>query len=162
ADVVQLSKLREHMILTLGQQPNYTCTETIERSHRSVATRKFRTIDTLRLEVALVAGKEMFGWPGARKFEDVELRHIVPPGGAIGNGNFALPARAVFEGNVSFKFRGEERIDDRDSVRYDFSVPLFLSGYKLRVNHREAIVAYHGSVWANPESLDLEQLEVIA
>ncbi len=58
-----LDRIRAHMIDTLARQPNYTCVETVERSRRDGATRKFRLEDTLRIEVALVNGKEMFAWP---------------------------------------------------------------------------------------------------
>lgn len=157
-EVLQLSKIRRHMLANLARQPNYTCTETVERSHRAAPNRKFQLLDTIRLEVALVEGKEMFGWPGAKSFEETDLRRIVSTG-AIGNGNFANHARAIFEGhNATFDYRG---VDD-SALRYDFRVPLMLSGYKLRVEDREAIVGYHGSVWADPASLDVRRLDVFA
>ena len=157
-EVVQLARIRERMLLNLAHQPNYTCVETIERSQRSGPTRKFSLLDTIRLEVALVDGKEMFGWPGAKKFEDVELRNIVTSG-AIGNGNFAMHAKAIFSGvSAAFEYRGPEE----SGLRYDFHVPLMMSGYKIRTHSQEAVVAYHGSVWADPESLDVRRIEVVA
>jgi hypothetical protein len=71
-EVIQLARIRDRMLMNLAHQPNYTCVETIERSQRSGPTRKFALLDTLRLEVALVDGKEMFAWPGEKKFEDTE------------------------------------------------------------------------------------------
>jgi hypothetical protein len=157
-EVLQLARIRERMMLNLARQPNYTCVETVERSHRSGVTRKFQVVDTIRLEVALVDGKEMFAWPGSRKFEDSELRDIVTTG-AIGNGNFAIHARAVFQGNnAQFEYRGEAD----GAVRYDFRVPQNLSGYNIRVETREAVVGYHGSFWADGKSLDVRRLEIIA
>jgi hypothetical protein len=132
--------------------------ETVERSHRASTTRKFQLLDTIRLEVALVDGKEMFGWPGSKKFEDTELRNIVTTG-AIGNGNFAMHARAIFEANqATFDYRGAEQ----DALRYDFRVPVRLSGYKIHTQSGEAIVGYHGSFWVRQDSLDLARLEVVA
>jgi hypothetical protein len=157
-EIVQLAKIRERMLLNLARQPNYTCVETVERSHRGAPAKKFQLLDTIRLEVALVDGKEMFGWPGSKRFEDVELRNIVTTG-AIGNGNFALHARAIF-GTTSARF--DYRGADTNGLRYDFRVPLFASGYKIRVQAREAIVGYHGSVWVDAESLDVRRIEVIA
>ncbi|MBZ5606329.1 MAG: hypothetical protein LAO79_28910 [Acidobacteriia bacterium] len=156
-EVLQLSRIRQRMLLNLAHQPNYTCVETVERSHRSGPTRKFELLDILRLEVALVDGKEMFGWPGAKNFQDTELRNIVTTG-TFGNGNFALHARSIFAGgNATFDYRGVEE----EGLRYDFHVPLLLSGYKIRVESAEAVVAYHGSIWADPDSLDVRRLEVI-
>src|ERR1017187_5435205 len=76
-DLEALSKIRTRMIFNLQHQPNYTCVETIERSSRSKSTARFKIIDTLRLEVGLVDGREMFAWPGSKKFEDSDLTKIV-------------------------------------------------------------------------------------
>lgn len=161
-EVLLLSRVRQHMVANLSRQPNYTCVETVERSRRSGAARKFQLQDTLRLEVALVDGKEMFGWPGARKFEDTDLRNMVHQG-AFGNGNFALHARAIFRGvAATFEYRGEAALDSRPSVRFDFRVARFMSGYQITIGAKSAIVGFHGSFWADPKSLDLQQLEVIA
>jgi hypothetical protein len=159
--VLQLARIKRHAIENLRRQPNYTCVETVERSRRSGGARRAQMQDTLRLEVALVDGKEMFGWPGARKFDDLNLRDLIPDG-AIGNGNFAMHARAVFEGMPSFHYEGTESADGRASVQYSFRVSQFASGFKLRVQDREAVVGYHGSFSADAETLDLRRLDVIA
>jgi hypothetical protein len=157
-ETLLLAKIRQHMGENLTRQPNYTCVETVERSNRTGASRKFQLGDTLRLEVALVDGKEMFGWPGAKKFEDTDLRSIVP-NGAIGNGNFALHARAIFQTSApTFEYRGAEN----GAVRYDFRVPLMLSGYRIEVADQEAIVAYHGFFEADATTLDVRKIEVVA
>jgi hypothetical protein len=157
-----LTRIRVHAIGNLERQPNYTCRETVERSHRLNSTHKFQLLDTVRLEVALVDGKEMFGWPGARKFEDMDLRNFVSQG-AIGNGNFALHARAIFRGEaVKFEDRGDGSTGSQSWVRFAFQVPLARSGHSLQVGERKAIVAYHGSFDVDPKSLDLERIEVIA
>src|SRR5579884_1905575 len=95
-EVLLLARIRTQMSRTLERQPNYTCVQEIERSHRIPPKHKFQLVDMLRLEVALVDGREMFAWPGAQKFEETELQKMVPQGAAIGNGNFALHARNVF------------------------------------------------------------------
>ena len=93
------------MTAFLLRQPNYTCTETVERT-RQVAGNHSRIEDTLRLEVALVDGKEMFAWPGSKQFEDRELDDLVATG-MFGNGNFAIYARILFLSNLAvFENRG--------------------------------------------------------
>ncbi len=161
-DLLLLARIKTRMEATLRRQPNYTCVQQVERSQRLAPRQRFELVDMLRLEVALVNGKELFAWPGSKKFEDTELRKMVA-GGAIGNGNFALHARAVFLSNAPvFTFRGEEKLDGRRALRFDFSVSLLNSGYHIRVNDREAIVAYHGSFWADPETADVQRLIVDA
>jgi hypothetical protein len=146
------------MVDQLRRQPNYTCVETVERSARSGARKSFQLKDTLRMEVALVDGKEMFAWPGAKKFEATDLSDMVKDG-AIGTGNFALFARAIFTApSGAFEYRGPEGA----LVRYDYRVPLLQSGYTIRMGEKHALVAYRGSIFADPKSLDVQRIDVIA
>lgn len=161
-DVLRLARIKLKMADNLTRLPNYTCTETIERSARRAGSRRFELLDTLRLEVALVEGKELFAWPGAGRFEDREVREFVA-GGAIGNGNFGLHARAVFMGQAPvFRFAGFETRDGRKLARYDFTVAQPLSGFQVRVGDEKAIVGYRGTVWADEQTHEAVRLEVHA
>ena len=156
-----LARIREKMAEVLLRQPNYTCTETVERTRQTPGGRSI-VEDTLRLEVALVEGKEMFAWPGSKQFEDHELRDLVSTG-MFGNGNFAIYARILFLSNVAtFEDRGETQWQGRPARRYDFRVSRSSGGHHLRVNSREATVAFHGSVYADPVTLDVLRIEVVA
>jgi hypothetical protein len=154
-----LEKVRLGMIENLMHLPNYTCLETVERSVRRAPSRHFELFDLIRLEVALVNGRELFSWPGAGKFEEKDIDEIVP-GGAIGTGSFALHAKAVFQGSPSYKFIGEEFKNGRKLLRWDFRVPLLSSGFTLKVSGKQAVVGYHGTFWADAETLDVTRLEV--
>lgn len=161
-EVLLLARIKQHMGLVLARQPNYTCVETIERSQRTARGKRFRLLDALHLEVAVVDGKELFSWPGEREFRDRDIRELAPTG-AIGNGSFALHARSVFLSNSpTIRYNGEETIDGRKLARYDFDVPQFRSGYRVRIGTIEGIVGYYGSFWADVETLDLARLDVIA
>jgi hypothetical protein len=161
-EVLLLSRIKRHMEQVLIRQPNYTCLETIQRSRRSGRSKKFQLVDALHLEVAVVEGKELFSWPGEREFKDRDLRELAPTG-AIGNGSFALHARSVFlSGTPQITFRGEEIMDGQDVVRFDFHVPQFRSGYRIRIGALEGITGYRGSFWNNLQTLDLLRLDVEA
>lgn len=161
-EVLLLARIKAKMSEYILRQPDYTCVQTIQRSRRPVPSRRFRLVDTLRLEVALVDGKELFSWPGASEFKEQDLRDIVPTG-AIGTGGFALHTRSVFlSGHARFTYAGEEERSGRRCVRYDYDVPLMGSGYHLKVGNVEGNVAYHGSFWADAETLELVRLEVHA
>jgi hypothetical protein len=161
-EVLTLARVRAHMSHVLTRLPNYTCLQTIERTAR-LPGKRTELIDLVRLEVALVNGRELFAWPGSRNFEDGEITDMVK-GGAIGNGNFALHAKSVFQSNSPrFTFGGERiREDGRNTLRWDFVVPQVLSGYTLKQGDQKAIVGYHGSLWIDPTSLDLLRLEINA
>src|SRR5690349_11004732 len=156
-----LNRVRAKMAEILLRQPDYTCTETVERTRQAAGNRS-KIQDTLRLEVALVDGKEMFAWPGSKQFEDRELRDLVTTG-MFGNGNFAIYARVLFLSNVAtFEDRGETQLNGQAVWRYDFRVSRFPSGHHLRVNDREAVVGFHGSFYADPVTLDVRRVEVAA
>lgn len=161
-EVATLVRIKSRMSETLARQPNYTCVQQVERSHRRVPRGRYELHDLLRVEVALVDGKEMFAWPGARRFEETDLTEMIS-GGAIGTGNFATHARAVFQTSAPrFKAVGAEQVSGRRALRYDFVVPFITSGYHIRVDKREAVVGYHGSFWADPDTAELMRLEINA
>jgi hypothetical protein len=161
-EILKLARVKAHMSDLLSRLPNYTCLLNIERSRRGASGRT-QLIDIVRLEVALVEGNELFAWPGSRKFQDTKIIDMVK-GGAIGNGNFALHAKAVFQSTAAqYTFVGERTMDNgRQALRWDYKVPLALSGYMLRVEPHQAIVPFHGSFWVDPTTLDAIRLEVIA
>jgi hypothetical protein len=165
--VLQLAKIKTHMMETLTRQPNYTCLETVERWQRSGLGRSFSFIDRLRMEVALVNGKELFAWPGSQRFEDRDLTEWVP-NGTFGTGEFATHSRVVFGTNAAtFEARGEQNLsisnlEKRPAVRFDFTVPRLSAAYQIRTGTAKEIVGYHGSFYVEPQSLDLLRLEVFA
>lgn len=157
----QVAQVRAHMVETLAQQPNYTCLETIERATRAPREKSFRILDVIKLEVALVGGKEMFAWPGSRQFEDADIRHFVPAG-MFGYGDFGLYTKEVFEGtSTAVQLQGETELDQRTVTRYDFSVPA-ANGIRISAGQKIAQASYHGSFYAEPGTMDLVQLDVIA
>ncbi len=157
-----LARIRTAMAITLSRQPNYTCIQQVERSQRLLPRRRFQLHDVLRLEVALVDGREMFAWPGAGKFEDTDLTHMVTSG-AIGTGNFANHARAVFQTSAPmFRYAGVAQMRGHSADRFDYTVPLIASGYRIKAGGQEATVGYHGSLWADASTHQLIRLEVNA
>ncbi|MGH9559110.1 MAG: hypothetical protein ACRD30_07705 [Bryobacteraceae bacterium] len=157
-ELLTLLQIRQRMLANLDRQPDYTCHETIERSRRAGPSRPFEPRDTLRLEVALIDGTEMFGWPGENGFDETDPRDIVADG-AMGNGDFALHARAIFENaSAVFTFRGLSA----GLLKYDFRVPRELSRYQLRVGSQQAFVGYGGSILADAATLDIQSIEIAA
>ena len=161
-EVVLLARIKQKMKQNLLQVPNYTCLQTIERERREARAKKFHPLDVIRLEVAEVDNKELFAWPGERRFEEKSLSSIAS-NGAMSNGIFTLHARALFIADVAtFNYAGEETIGERRLARYDFRQPDFLSGYRIRVAGLQAIVGWHGSFWADAETFDVFRIRVEA
>src|SRR5437773_325961 len=59
-------KVAEHVL----HLPDFVCAQTVERFERASAREEFRPLDTLRLEVALIGGRERYGWADSRQFDD--------------------------------------------------------------------------------------------
>ena len=160
AETILLQRARYHMATMLTNLPNYTCLQTIERSFRSSPKRKPSLLDVVRIEVALVNGKELFSWPGSGRFVDTEISQMVQ-GGAIGTGSFALHARAVFQGRVAtYKYEGVEQMRGRKVHKWTFKVPRTQSGFLLRDGVNEAVVGYSGAFWIEAATMDAVRLEV--
>jgi hypothetical protein len=161
-EVLLLARIKLHMSDVLTRLPNYTCLETIERSTRSSAKKRYDLVDALQIEVAMVEGKELFSWPGEREFKERELREIVPTG-AIANGSFALHARTIFlSSRPVIKYRGDEPLNGRNTARFDFEIARASSGFHIRVGPIEGIAGQKGTFWVDRESLDLIRLNVEA
>lgn len=156
-----IEQIRDRMRDNLLRLPNYTCTETIERTRQPLGGGAVLE-DTLRLEVALVDRQEIFAWPGSTEFQDTELKNLISTG-TYGNGTFGIYAEMLFLGRgPGFLYSGTTEINDREVLQFDYRVPLEESRFHLTVDQREAIVAYHGSIYADRETLDLVRLEIAA
>lgn len=138
--------------------PNYTCLETIERSRRTPPL-DFQTLDTIRLEVSSVAGKEMFARPGAHSFENQDVTALVT-NGLIGSGMFASLARNLFvEDKGTPRYKGKENLGGHAALRYNFRLAPAESGFKVQANNRWEPLAFTGSFWFDDVSFDLVRVE---
>lgn len=161
ADTILMARIRSVVSQMMARMPNFTCVETIERSRREQTSKKFQLLDTVRLEVALVDGKELYAWPGANKFEESDVRLLVGGQGAIGTGDFALHAKSIyFSGNAKFEYKGQETINGRPAHKFYFRVPRMGSYYIMRMGSAEGEVGYYGWVWNDVETLELTRLEM--
>lgn len=155
----QLGRITSAMKEMFSHMPNFTCVETIERSQRLPRTKKFQFLDNLRLEVALVEGKELYAWPGSSKFEERELREMVSGPGAIGTGDFALHAKSIFlSGTADFTYHGLEEVNGRPAHKFHYRVKQERSHYLMRIGEAEGMVGYQGYLWNDEETLDLRKL----
>jgi hypothetical protein len=157
-----LQRIRRKMAENLSHLPNYTCRENVERFRRAGGSKRYAPLDTMRLEVSYVGGNEIFGWPGADRFEDKPLGDMVT--GATATGTFALHSRALFASNAPvFTYVGESTEGGRPVVQFDFQVEREKSDYVIRVARDSwAVVAYHGYFRADRDTLDLLRISIEA
>ncbi|HEX8984480.1 MAG TPA: hypothetical protein VF767_03580 [Bryobacteraceae bacterium] len=157
-----LMRMRAKMAANLDRLPDYTCLETIERTVRKNPAPE-QPVDILRFEIAYVGGRELLSWPGEKKFENKPIDQMMGGAGAIGTGNFAQHARNLFRTrSATFSGPVEEVRDGHARFRWDFQVPRERSSFYVGTLKRAELVAYHGSFWVDPETLDLVRLETFA
>ena len=161
-EVLLLSRIRDHHREELAHLPDYTCTETIRRFRKGAGPKDvLKPFDTVRLEVLFAEGHELYASPGTRRFSTDPSQFI--GSGLIGTGIFATWLRSLFiDSHAVFTWRGEEQLAGQRSVRWDFRVPAMQSGYTITVAGISGKAGFRGSFWADPETLDLLQLNVDA
>lgn len=159
-ETILLARIRNVVHANLSQVPNFTCVQTIERSQRPPGARRFRFLDNIRLEVALVEGRELYAWPGSPKFEERELRDMVG-GGAIGTGDFALHAKSIYlSDSARFTYQGTEEMRGRRVHVFHYRVPMAASRYLMRIERAEGPVGYQGHVYNDAETLEMARIEI--
>lgn len=158
-DDILMARIRAVVSESLSHLPNFICVQTIERSQRAPNTKKFQLVDNIRLEVAIVNGKELYAWPGSPKFEEQDLRDMV--GGAIGTGDFAMHARSVYlSGTAQYKYLGIEELGGRRLHKFHYRVPIGQSRYYMRIEKAEGAVGYQGDLWNDAETLELVKFDM--
>jgi hypothetical protein len=162
AHVLLLRRIKDHMRDELRRLPDYTCLQTTERFRRERPQHDLLRLDTLLLEILNSGNKELYGAPGAQVFE-ADSPSSFAGAGMSGTGVFALFAHNLFVEDAGvFTYRGEEDLLGRRTVRYDYRVASFQSGWTIRTAIGQAVVGMKGAVWADPTSLDVVRLEVDA
>jgi hypothetical protein len=157
-ETVNLSRIRQKAVENLSHLPDYTCLEDIQRSWRAFGARRLVLLDRLRYEVAHVGGRELYSWPGAGKLGEAGLDVMVGTG-VIGTGAFRMRTRSVLlsKGSV-FHYAGEETLDGRRALRYDYQIPLLTTTHTITNGGRTARVAYHGSFWVDAATFQVMRL----
>jgi hypothetical protein len=153
-----LTRFKEKIRQDITGIGNYPCLETIARQRRAPPSHEFQPVDTIRLEVSTMAGKELFAKPGHR-FEDRDVTSLVNSG-AIGSGMFSMVVRNLFVTRGTLRYRREENLAGQHTVRYDFRLTRQESGFRLHVANISEMVAAKGSFWFDPVSLDLIRIEI--
>ncbi len=161
-EIHNLSMVKRRMAANLSSLPAYTCIETVERLRRETPLKPVRATDTLRFEVAVSGEREMYSWPGARRFSELDATQLVQAG-TLGTGAFASHVRAIFvHQTASISFVGEEEFGGRRALRFEYSIPWRLSGWTVVFPGRQARVGSRGVFWADAASFDLLRLELQA
>jgi len=155
-----LAKIRAAVAENLSRLPNYTCSETIQRSSTPRNILKSSMLETVHLQVAYVEGKEFFGWPGGN-IDQPEITKLI--GGSAGNGYFGLFSKAIFSTREArIEYFGPEQMSGKQTIRFDYRIEKRSATYRLSTPLGQVVTGYHGSFWADPATFELRRLTVEA
>lgn len=163
-EVLLLSHIKSYLRYEFAHLPNYTCLETIARFQRQAPRdAKFQPVDTVRLEIAYSERHEWYGWPGDRALSVDDPARLARGAGLIASGLFATTLHNLFiVGGADFTSRGEGFIDGREAVKFDYRFPAGSDIARITLLGGSGSVNEEGSVWIDPQSLDLLRLDARA
>lgn len=183
-----LARARAKLQEMMPQLSRYACLETVNRSYfqrptdetaapvavaappscrqiqpgSSRDSLRLEATDRVRLEVTVSQGREIHSWPGATQFDSRGVEEMIREG-PIGTGAYASYLLGVFDTpGVEFRYAGEEVSGGRTLLEYTYWIPLEASHYRFKAGPGWEAVAYQGSFWLDPESLELQRLTVQA
>jgi hypothetical protein len=161
AHVLSLARINHRMADELKRLPNYTCIETIDR-YAAAQGGKRKPFDRIRINVAIVGGKELYSWPGAKSFEDRGLAEMVNTG-FISDGDFSAMTNNVFvQHSAVVIFAGQEVQEGRSLLRYNFEISQMRSGWQVRLRGASGIVGAKGWFLADATTYDLVRFSFAA
>jgi hypothetical protein len=159
-DVLLLARLKAHIREDLARIPNTTCLETISRFRSpagSISKTSLKPLDIVRLEIAYSNRHEWYGSPGDRVIGADRPSALIGVG-MIASGAFASTLNNIVEGAL-FTWRGEETLGEKTAVRFDFTLSRWLKPLTISLQGGRGTVGQKGSLWADPQTLDLIRLE---
>jgi hypothetical protein len=160
-DLLDLVQIKQKMKENLTHLPDFTCLETMQRASRTAVSTAFVLMDNQRLDVLYTGNRELYSWPGSRKFDELDPR--IAGTGLSSKGEFASHAHTVFAGNTAqIHFAGAEPWRGRDALKYDFRVRAMESGWTLNIAGMSAVVGERGTFWADPATFEVLRLEIFA
>ena len=168
-------RVREKVLENTRRVPRYTCTQTIDRTeylprYRAIPARcealpgNVSWHDRLRLNVAIIDGKETFAWAGARQFETTDIQQLTSSGSS-GSGDFASFLYTVFGMETTRISLTREEKNPADLLAlFQFTVPVEQSRYVYRSHGTgpERVVGFHGAFLVDEAPAELKRLTVEA
>jgi hypothetical protein len=125
---------------------------------QQAGTLVLRSWDRLRLEVAIVEGKNVFSWVGAPRFEGDALEQLAGHG-PLSSGDFGPFLNSIFN-QATLTFKSEERAGQRRLLTYSYDMPVERSRYGLKAKEGWVVTAYNGILVIDPDAGDIVSLTV--
>ncbi|HQR36272.1 MAG TPA: hypothetical protein PLK30_26345 [Blastocatellia bacterium] len=156
-----LEETRKNVRDYLEELPDFICQQEIQRYYDVEGSGAWDKADTLTYELTYNHKRESYKPINA--VGRALTKEVGQTGGAFSTGNFAVSLAELFNPDTKaiFKPAGKERLGNRPTVIYDYTVPLATSKLTVEAQGSAQITAgYSGSIWIDTEKklvLKIEQ-----
>ncbi len=141
-------KIRRRAMELLSKVPNYTCVETVAREQQAGPAGAIDS-DRLRVEIGYVDNKEVYSWPGQKKFSNRELSDMIGQGMTTTGFFAALPNNLFLHNSYSVHFVQQELRQGKQVFRWDFQSRLGQKHWELVWDAVRGITGERGSFWVD-------------
>ncbi len=164
-----IAAVRAHVSEAARRMPNFTCLQNVERSASCyvLGSVHCETSDRLRLEVAVVNGRERFAFAGEASFENTDIR-VLAPGAMTARGDYIGYLLTIAAAETVISYQGSETRSGRVLLRYGFRSDT-AHGHVFQVvrgpkpeDEQSVRAAVEGSFWVDEATLELQHLEASA
>ena len=158
-----IAEVRRNVRDYIDELPDFICQQEITR-YVDNGTGAWDRIDTLTYELTYNKKRESYrpintiGRPGV-------TRALEQSGGAYSTGDWATALAVLFDSETksTFKPAGKEKLGPRETLIYDFTVPVETSKLSISSENTKSIIAgYSGSVWIDAQTKQVLRLEQAA
>ena len=155
----RLARVKEHGRASFEHIPNSVCRETVKRFEKPRNAPVFQPAGTESLEMASGGGQDTLSLAVTRRLCDRELVIVASNGFPAAGVSNSLACNVFVYNNAQVEWSGEEPMQGRQALRYDFEMPAELSGFEVKAGGAEAAADVRGTFWVDAESLDLLRIE---
>jgi hypothetical protein len=157
-----IEEVRRNVRDYIDELPDFICQQEITRYY-DLGTGAWERSDMLVYE--LTYNRKVESYKPINSIGRPVTRDLDKSGGAYSTGDFATALAMLFspETNTSFKPAGKEKLGQRQTLIYDFRVPVATSKLTISSDNVPPIIAgYSGSVWIDADTKQVLRLEQAA
>ena len=157
-----IEEVRRNVRDYIEELPDFICQQEITRYY-DLGTGAWERTDMLAYE--LTYNRKVESYKPINSIGRPVTRELDKSGGAYSTGDFATALAMLFspETNTTFKPAGKEKLGMKQTLIYDFRVPVATSKLTIASDGVQPIVAgYSGSVWIDVETKQVLRIEQAA
>lgn len=171
------NRIRQQVAETVNAAPNYTCTETVERTQLRSGfqarggceesafallrgTYKPVERDRLQIDVGIANNREVFSWHGQNTFVTSDITSLVSSGTISSGSFFGFLSDIFLNGRGHYFYTGNVVVNGKALASFRYTMPGSASHFVVRTHSGRHVMAYHGEFTADPVSGILHSLTV--